>query len=1016
MERTVFQFIRRYSMREQIVISLTTLISFPFLYFSLDLPKTIINGAIGGDRAAFPIEVLGFSFTQVQYLLVLCFIFLLMVFINGGFKFRINVMRGVVAERMLRRMRYLLLSRTLRFPLAQFHKTSQGELVAMVTAEVEPLGGFFGDAYALPLFQGGTFLTILAFMFIQNPWLCLTAMAMIPVQAYVIPKLQRRINAIGKQRVRHVRRLSDRIGEVVSGVAEVHAHDTSGFIRADFSKRLGDIFHLRFDLYKKKFFMKFINNFLNQITPFFFFSIGGYLVIQGNLSFGALVAALAAYKDLAGPWKELLNYYQRLADTNIKYEELTEQFRPEGMLDEEIQQARPETIEKLDGPFSAKSVSLVDDDGTKIVDQASFTLSPGSRAAIVGPGGGGKEALAQLAARLLNPTSGKIMSGDTDIATLPQAVSGSRIGYVSGDSYIFVGTLLDNLLLGLKHSPAADAETSEERQREFDESVASGNSPDNLHTNWIDYQSIGLNDEDELRKTALQLLKHLEFGEDLFKLGLRQRIDPVAQPELAAGILDARQRVREVLEAQGAEDLVRQYRSDEFNPYISVAENILFGQPVERAFSLDQLSNNEFVCGLLDEDGLTERFQNIGLEAAKVVVELFSDLPAGHQFFEQYSFVDEDGLEQLQKIVRKTDGGGIADLNEEERAELLGLPFLLNPHRHRLGLIDTDLEARILKLRQRFNEKLPESERHCICFFRETEFNTGLDIESNILFGSISFGQADAKERIETIIREIVDDLGLSNAIMEAALGMDVGIAGGRLVAAQRQKVALARTLIKQPDILIVNEALSLLEAAAQSDILKKILELLPDVTLIWVDGKVPQGIPFDPVLHMKNGRISAPEVAGADPPEEEKIEEAQDVQQLSGIAKTLAQIPLFAGLDRSRLKLLVFTSDVVTYRAKETIIHQGDPGDDAFVILRGDAKVYISREGEERYIRTCSQNDVIGDLALICDMPRTASIIAETDVEILRMKKEVFLELIGQDRHASIVIMRDLAKRLATV
>ena len=1016
MEKTVFKFIRRYSMRQQVVILATTLVSFPFLYFSLDLPKTIINSAIGGDKASFPVEVFGLSFTQVQYLLVLCFIFLLMVFINGGFKFRINVLRGVVAERMLRRMRYILLSRTLRFPLAQFHKTSQGELVAMVTAEVEPLGGFFGDAYALPLFQGGTFITILAFMFIQNPWLCLTAMAMIPVQAYVIPKLQRRVNAIGKQRVRHVRRLSDRIGEVVSGVAEVHAHDTSGFIRADFSKRLGDIYYLRFDLYKKKFFMKFINNFLNQITPFFFFSIGGYLVIQGNLSFGALVAALAAYKDLAGPWKELLNYYQRLADTNIKYEELTEQFRPEGMLDEEIQSARPETIEKLNGPFSANGVSLVDEDGTKIVDQASFTLSPGSRAAIIGPGGGGKEVLAQLAARLLSPTSGKIMSGDTDIATLPQAVSGARIGYVSADSYIFVGTLLDNLLLGLKHRPTTDAELSDQRQREFEEAIASGNSPDDLHANWIDYESIGLTGEDELRKTALQLLKQLEFGEDLFKLGLRQKIDPAAQPELAAGILDARQRIREVLKAQGAEDLVRQYRSDAFNPYISIAENILFGQPVERAFSVDQLSNNEFVCGLLDEDNLTERFQNIGLEAAKVMVELFSDLPPGHQFFEQYSFVDEDRLEELQKIVRKTDGGGIESLNEEDRAELMGLPFLLNPHRHRLGLIDADLESRILKLRQRFHEELPDSERHSIRFFNETEFNTGLDIESNTLFGSIAFGQADAKERIESIIRETVDELGLSEAIMEAALGMDVGIAGGRLVAAQRQKVALARTLIKRPDILIVNEALSSLDTEAQGSILKKITELLPNTTLIWVDGKVPQGIPFDPVLHMKNGRISAPEAEGAEPPEEEKIEEASELQQLTGIAKTLAQVPLFAGLDRSRLKLLVFTSEVVTYRAEETIIRQGDPGDDAFVILNGDARVYISRDGEERYIRTCSRNDVIGDLALICDMARTASIIAETDVEILRMNKEVFLELIGQDRHASVVIMRDLARRLATV
>jgi putative ABC transport system ATP-binding protein len=1015
MESTVFKFIRRHSMPQQFAILVITLISFPFLYFSLDLPKIIINKAIGGDSNDFPIDLLGISFGQVQYLLVLCFIFLVMVFINGGFKFRINLLKGVVAERMLRRMRYLLLSRTLRFPLAQFHKTSQGELVAMVTAEVEPLGGFFGDAYAQPLFQGGTFLTILIFMFIQNPWLCFTAMAMIPVQAYIIPKLQRRINAIGKQRVRHVRQLSDRIGEVVSGVAEVHAHDNSGIVLADFSKRLGDIFNLRFDLYKKKFFMKFLNNFLNQVTPFFFFSIGGYLVIKGQLSFGALVAALAAYKDLAAPWKELLNYYQQLADAKIKYEDLMEQFRPEGMLDEEIQLTRPETIDKLDGSFTAKAVSFVDEDGMKIVDQASFTLPSGSRAAIIGPGGGGKEVLAQLAARLMSPTSGKIMNGETDIATLPQAVSGSRIGYVSGDSYIFVGTLLDNLLLGLKHSPRDGNEPDSGRQKEYEESVASGNSSDDLNADWIDYQSIGLSGEEELRKTALQLFEHLDFGEDLYKLGLRQRIDPVNQPDLAAKILEARQQVRDVLKARGAEDLVRQYNGDEFNPYISVAKNILFGQPVDQAFSVDQLSKNEFVCGLIDANGLTEQFETMGLEAAKVVSELFSDLPPGHSFFQQYSFVDEEKLVSLQKIVRKSDGCGITDLSEEERAELMGLPFMLTPHRHRLGLVDKDFEVQVLKLRKGFYEQLPESNQHCVNFFKETEYNTGLDIESNILFGSISFGIADAEERMEAIIREIADDLGLRAPIMEAALGTDVGIAGGRLAAAQRQKLALARTLIKQPDILIVNEALSFLESEAQTHILQKILELLPDITLIWVDSKIPQGITFDPVLHMNNGRISSQEVAAGEQYEEETTEKV-DLQQLSGIAKTLAQVPLFAGMDHSRLKLLVFTSEVISYRANEILIRQGDPGDDAFVILSGEAKVYIHRDGEDRYIRTCSQNDVIGDLALICDMPRTASIRAETDVEILRLKKEVFMELIGQDRHASLVIMRELGKRLATV
>ncbi len=183
----------------------------------------------------------------------------------------------------------------------------------MVTAEVEPLGGYMGDAFAQPLIQGGTLLVIITFLFVQDPWIGLAAVSLYPLQAYIIPKLQRRVNQLGKQRVRAVRKLSERIGEAIAGVQEVHGHGTAAWERADFADRLGLIFKIRFEIYQRKSFVKFLNNFLNQMAPLLFYSIGGYLVIQGDLSVGALTAALAANKDMTAPWKELLDYYQQTA-------------------------------------------------------------------------------------------------------------------------------------------------------------------------------------------------------------------------------------------------------------------------------------------------------------------------------------------------------------------------------------------------------------------------------------------------------------------------------------------------------------------------------------------------------------------------------------------------------------------------------------------------------------------------------------------------------------------------------
>ena len=263
MDRNIFRYILRHSLRQQAVILTLTGISLPFLYITLELPKRIINDALAGDAVR---TVLGYRFSQVDYLFLLCGVFLCLVLINGGFKYVINVYQGIVAERMLRRLRYDLYSRILRFPLPHFRRISSGEIVTMITAEVEAIGGFMGDAFALPAFQGGTLLTILAFMFAQDPIMGLAAISLYPIQMYVIPKLQAQVNALGKLRVRQVRRLSERLGETVAGVRDIRANDVSQYERARFSRELGVIFDIRYKFYKKMFFIKFLYNFLAQLS------------------------------------------------------------------------------------------------------------------------------------------------------------------------------------------------------------------------------------------------------------------------------------------------------------------------------------------------------------------------------------------------------------------------------------------------------------------------------------------------------------------------------------------------------------------------------------------------------------------------------------------------------------------------------------------------------------------------------------------------------------------------------
>lgn len=845
-----------------------TFASFPFLYASLELPKMIINQAIGAT--GFPRVVYGVSLEQVEYLMILCGIFLLLVAANGGFKYVINVFKGQLGERMLRRLRYQLFGQALRFPVPHFRRTSQGELVAMITSEVEPLGGFIGDAYAQPAFQGGTLLTILAFMFAQDMVLGMAAIALYPLQMWLIPKLQRQVNQLAKQRVRTVRRLAERIGEAVTSIEEIHANDTSEWHRADFASWVGRIYEIRLKIYRKKFFIKFLNNFLAQLTPFFFYSIGGYLVIRGELSFGALVAVLSAYKDLSSPWKEMLDWYQQKEDTRVKYDQLIEQFRPPGMLPEDLQTASDGPVPRLSGLVVASGLTLEDEAGVRAVDAASFRFESYQHVALLGGAGSGSEQVAKLLACLLRPTNGALAIGETNFATMPEWIGGRRLAYVGAHVPLINGTIRDNLVYPLQHQPLRPAalhseEERESRRRYVFEAERSGNTISHPDDDWIDYEAAGVEDAEGLRARTVELLDLVELGPDLLALGLRGTVDPQTRGELAARVLEARRAFRERLadaaassgEGQGASTLVETFDRNRYNSNMSVAENLLFGLPIGDSFDLDNLGDHSYVQQVLEQTGLREDFFETGFQVAKIMVDLLSDLEPGHDFFDRFSFISSDDLPMYQAAIRRVESAGIRAADQADRNLLSSLPFRLIPARHRLGLIDEAMTRRLVQARHAFADGLPEELRYSVAFFDPDAYNPVASVQDNILFGKLVYGRQQAQREIGALMSEVLEELDLRREIVGLGVDFDVGIGGSRLSPGQRQKLGIARALIKRPDLLILDHATAGLDAAARETILGKLLQLSTDAGLVWVTGDVDDVRQFDVVIMMDGGRVS---------------------------------------------------------------------------------------------------------------------------------------------------------------
>ena len=240
MEKNLYGFIWRYSRGYQLGILAVTIASFQLLYYALELPKVIVNDALGskGADGPFPREYLGSGLDQLEYLLTLCVLFFVLLIINGCITMSLFIFKGITSERLLRRLRHTLFERIHRFPVTHFQNTSQGELTSMITAEVVPFSQFFADAVELPLFQGGTMLTVLLFVFIQDPIIGFASISIIPLQAYIVPKLQKKVNLLVKERVVRIRNVAGRISEPVSGINDIRTHDTALLTLSDFTNHL----------------------------------------------------------------------------------------------------------------------------------------------------------------------------------------------------------------------------------------------------------------------------------------------------------------------------------------------------------------------------------------------------------------------------------------------------------------------------------------------------------------------------------------------------------------------------------------------------------------------------------------------------------------------------------------------------------------------------------------------------------------------------------------------------------
>lgn len=842
LEPKLFGYIWRHSKRDQLAICAVVLASLPFYFASLDLPKRIVNDAIsgkafkGGRETVDFLDLIihwpgwlggeedvlfsGFQVGRMGLLFGLSGLFLTLVLINGAFKFWINLSKGVLGERMLRRLRFELFSLMLRFTPETTREVKSSETATIIRDEVEPIGAFIGDAIVVPCFLGTQAATALIFILMQNLWLGLVAGSIVTVQIIVIPRLRREIIRLSRQRQIASRSFAGRVGEVLDGLEAVTVNDTGRWERAEIGGRLFSLYDLRLRIYRRKFLVKYLNNLLAQVTPFLFYAIGGLFALRGELDIGQLVAVLAAYRDLPPPLKELIDWDQQRLDVEVKYETVAAHFAPH-----RLRPSEPDgegTVRPLGGPLELDGVSVKDPLGGPPIELGNVSLAMPVHAALHSPGGGLSRAVARLVAGLQVPQGGTVRIGGEDIAALPQGRRARAIAFAGPEPVLFPGTIRDNLAYGLRRRPVLrdEAGSIEVARRRRAEARRTGNPIEDAADPWIDYAALGVADAASLDARMLDLLQRLGMGDDLYRFGLSAYSLVRHDSEPGGRVIAARRHLQQHFAAAGMADLVIPFDPRRYNEQASIAENLLFGVPTVPELTGRNLASEPRFRAALDKLFLLDDLARMGVAIARNLVDIFRDVPPGHPLFRRFSLIAPDELPIFEQRLSALAADGTPTAADNEAFLALALAYV--EPRQRLGLLDGPYQARLVAARYAIREALrredgQEDGQEDVEPYDPERINRHSSVLDALLFGRINTARMHGEAEIQRQVGLVVREFNLERGIRLRGLDFGVGNRGRLLTARQQALVDLARAILRRPEILVVDGAIPHLEGGART-------------------------------------------------------------------------------------------------------------------------------------------------------------------------------------------------------
>lgn len=734
----------------------------------LEMQKRIINDSI--------------ALQNFDGLILYCSIYIVSLTAASGLKLAINAIQAIIGERAIIAMRQALYHHILTLPLSFFRTTQPGMVVSSLMTELSTAGNFAGMAFAVPVTNILTLLSFTGYLLWLNVKLALATLIIYPVVVVIVPLLQKKANKANKKRVDLSRKTASQIAESISGIHEVQMHGASGQEGQKFDRLAERLKNTRIRWSILRFAIKTVNNYFVGLGPFVVFVFGGYLIMHGQLELGAMVAFLSAQEKLFEPWKELIEFYQTYQDAAVSYSRTMRCF---DILPEFPVSPAEEDSQTLTGSLEVKDLVYDALEGQRLLNGVSFSLAAGEHLAIVGFSGGGKSTLIQCLGKMFNYTDGSIKIDGHELSTLSKTDIIRNIGYVSQNPFIFTGTLEENLLYA---------------QRAATEGTK-GTVSETVHF-----------DLDRL----ILVLQQVGLFVDVMRFGLDNQI-PASDHATIEKIVRIRRRFRENFGERLA-DYIEFYNRHTYHANSTVAENIFFGTSGSQDFDTDHLPENSRFRTFLQTIDLHGPLLALGAELAAQAVAILAGVGSVDLFFKN-SPVPADRLDQCEAVLTRLKKASPSDLAFEDQSFLLVLALNFTPAIHTMTRLSRPLEDAILAARRAFPEWTRTIGADLFTFYGDDRYIPGQSILNNIFFGRIRRTLPHAQDIINQAIMHLLVEEDYLESIAAIGMAFQVGNMGDRLSGGQRQKLAIARVLLKQPKIILMDEATSALDNKSQARI-----------------------------------------------------------------------------------------------------------------------------------------------------------------------------------------------------